>query len=63
MSEDRSDLRFHQIQSYGHYPQNLLVNPGFEIWQRGAGPFTTDNTFHADELKIVHQELKFYETH
>src|SRR6516162_2782482 len=20
---------------------NLLVNPGFEIWQRGAGPFNT----------------------
>lgn len=27
---------------------NLLVNGGFEIWQRGAGGFTTDATYTAD---------------
>lgn len=28
--------------------QNLTVNPGFEIWQRGVGPFTTHNVYTAD---------------
>lgn len=32
---------------------NLLVNPGFEIWQRGAGPFTGDLAFSADEWWTV----------
>lgn len=27
---------------------NYLVNPGFEIWQRGTGPFTATNTYSAD---------------
>lgn len=27
---------------------NLLVNPGFEIWQRGNGAFTANNAFTAD---------------
>jgi hypothetical protein len=27
---------------------NLLVNGGFEIWQRGNGPFTTPGSFNAD---------------
>jgi hypothetical protein len=28
--------------------QNLLVNGGFDIWQRGAGPFTADAAYTAD---------------
>lgn len=31
---------------------NLLVNPGFEIWQRGTSAFTADDIFTADEWKI-----------
>lgn len=34
---------------------NLLINPGFEIWQRGAGPFTVTSAgyfFTADEWAI-----------
>jgi len=31
---------------------NLLVNPGFEIWQRGVGPFTADNAWVADEWQL-----------
>src|SRR5262252_4392465 len=27
---------------------NLLTNGGFEIWQRGNGPFTTSSTYFAD---------------
>lgn len=27
---------------------NYLTNPGFEVWQRGAGPFTTNNVHTAD---------------
>lgn len=27
---------------------NFLVNPGFEVWQRGAGAFTTDGVYTAD---------------
>ena len=48
MSENRGP-RFPQIVSYDRVPKNLLINPGFEIWQRGAGPFTTHYTFSADE--------------
>ena len=32
--------------------ENLLVNPGFEVWQRGVGPFTTHNTFTSDEWRL-----------
>src|SRR5439155_10376677 len=28
--------------------QNLLVNPGFDIWQRGNGPFTATGAYSAD---------------
>jgi hypothetical protein len=28
--------------------QNLLVNPGFEIWQRGNGPFTATGAYSTD---------------
>lgn len=28
--------------------ENLLTNPGFEVWQRGAGPFTTNGVYAAD---------------
>ena len=31
---------------------NLLVNPGFEIWQRGVGPFTASAAFTADEWAL-----------
>ena len=48
MSENRGP-RFPQIVSYDRVPKNLLINPGFEIWQRGAGPFTTHYIFSADE--------------
>lgn len=39
---------------YGKYAlNNLLVNPGFEVWQRGAGPFTAPtNAVTADEWQI-----------
>lgn len=32
--------------------RNLLVNPGLEIWQRGAGPFTLNNAYAADRWQI-----------
>src|SRR5207244_5913028 len=32
----------------GVHQQNLLVNPGFEIWQRGNGAFTATGTYSAD---------------
>lgn len=32
---------------------NLLVNPGFEVWQRGAGPFTATTAYAADRWQIV----------
>lgn len=31
---------------------NLLVNGGFEVWQRGAGPFNTTNDYTADRWVI-----------
>lgn len=31
---------------------NFLTNPGFEIWQRGAGPFTANAAYAADRWKI-----------
>ena len=34
---------------------NLLVNPGVEVWQRGAGPFTASNAFAADRWYLVLQ--------
>lgn len=42
-------LRHHQIVGYEATPQNLLINGGFEIWQRGWGPFTAEEIFTADE--------------
>jgi hypothetical protein len=33
--------------------QNLLVNPGFEIWQRGNGPVTTSGLYTADRWYIT----------
>jgi hypothetical protein len=38
----------------GVFPESLLCNGGFEIWQRGAGPFTTGSSdiFSADEWQI-----------
>lgn len=31
---------------------NLLTNPGLEIWQRGAGPFTVNNAYTADRWQL-----------
>jgi hypothetical protein len=38
----------------GHLPnlRNLLVNGGFEVWQRGVGPFTVNGKYTADEWQI-----------
>lgn len=40
--------------SHTHTPtllHNLLVNPGFEQWQRGNGPFTTSTAYSADRWR------------
>jgi hypothetical protein len=49
-------LRPGQIQNYEYVvaAQNLLVNPGFEIWQRGAGAFTTHTLMTADEWQLYY---------
>lgn len=44
--------RLDQVAGGKYMLPNLLVNPGFEVWQRGAGPFTcalASGTFSADE--------------
>lgn len=46
-------LQQQQVNSYGYAQANLLVNPGFELWQRGAGPFTATNAFCADEWRAT----------
>jgi len=51
MSENRGP-RFPQIITYDQVPKNLLINGGFEIWQRGAGPFTSTPNMTADEWQI-----------
>jgi len=33
--------------------QNLLVNPGFEVWQRGGGPFSGGGVYTADRWSTV----------
>jgi hypothetical protein len=48
----RGDLRPDQIHDFKYQVDNLLVNPGFEIWQRGAGPFTGNNQYTADEWEL-----------
>lgn len=49
--------RPHQLIGYDNAFPNLLINPGFEIWQRGAGPFntvvTTHTVFTADEWAVL----------
>lgn len=37
----------------GMVSRNLLVNGGFEVWQRGAGGFTTNGVLTADMWKMV----------
>lgn len=32
---------------------NLLTNGGFEIWQRGAGPFAVNGAYTADRWKLI----------
>lgn len=34
-------------------PHNLLVNPGFEIWQRGNGPFSAGSAWTADRWQLA----------
>ena len=45
-------LRPHQVIGYEAVPPNLLINGGFEIWQRGGGTFSTDLDFSADEWRL-----------
>jgi hypothetical protein len=33
--------------------QNLVTNPGFEVWQRGVGPFTTSLAYTADRWQMI----------
>jgi hypothetical protein len=52
-------LRPHQIVGYENAApsRNLLINSGFEIWQRGNGPFITPNIYTCDEWKIANYSL------
>lgn len=34
------------------YGRNYLVNPGFEVWSRGAGAFTADGAWTADKWQL-----------
>lgn len=55
MSYDRGQ-RFHQVIGYEHIPENLLVNPGFEFWQRGTGSVSiapNGRAFRADEWQAT----------
>lgn len=36
-----------------NYGQNFLTNPGFEIWSRGAGAFTTTGAWTADKWALT----------
>jgi hypothetical protein len=47
-------LRDGQVNNYEYVvaSQNLLVNPGFEVWQRGVGPFSTHLGYTADEWEL-----------
>lgn len=45
-------MQQNQLHNYGYAQANLLVNPGFEIWQRGTAAFTADDIFTADEWKV-----------
>jgi len=33
--------------------QNLLTNPGFEVWQRGTGPYTTTGAYGPDRWQLA----------
>lgn len=50
-----TDLRtYAQIGAFkARASDNLLVNGGLEIWQRGGGAFTTNNAYTADRWQIV----------
>jgi hypothetical protein len=42
----------HLADTAAHRQMQLLTNGGFEIWQRGTGPFTTHNTYNADRWLV-----------
>ena len=44
---DNGRLGFNVVRS-----PNLCINPGYEIWQLGAGPFTANSAFTADRHQI-----------
>ena len=44
--------RLEQLQSGPYLPFHLDINSSTEIWQRGAGPFTTTARFTADEWRM-----------
>lgn len=48
----RSWLNSYLVPEVATSRANLLTNGGFEIWQRGAGPFTAHNAYTADRWKI-----------
>ncbi len=49
------DLRAYAVAPVGNTSPrtNLLINGGFEIWQRGNGPFTTHGAYAADRWQVL----------
>lgn len=56
MSITRGARQF-QIANYGYAPQSYCINGGFEVWQRGNGPFITPNKFTCDEWRVQNYSL------
>lgn len=50
---DRIERRLRHLESVEPAPStNLLTNPGFEVWQRGTGPFTASGVMTADRWQV-----------